>query len=83
MKMTGIWTAADSTSTSCAVGCKSAACGRESDLSFEGVGVRWDKAGRSDVVEPRRAELGGGEGQSGGGDEAADAVNSLWAAVVW
>ena len=34
-----------------------------------------------EVVEPRRAERGGGDVRSGGGAAAADAANPLWAAV--
>ena len=34
-----------------------------------------------EVVEPRRAERGGGDVQSGGDAAAADAANPLWAAV--
>ena len=33
------------------------------------------------VVEPRRAERGGGDVRSGGDAAAADAANPLWAAV--
>ena len=32
-------------------------------------------------MEPKRAERGGGDVRSGGGAEAADAANPLWAAV--
>ena len=40
------------------------------------------EAGRPvEVVEPRRADRGGGDVRSGGGAEAADAANPLWAAV--
>ena len=35
----------------------------------------------AEVVEPRRADRGGGDVQSGGGTEAADAANPLRAAV--
>ena len=34
-----------------------------------------------EVVEPRRAERGGGDVRSGGDAEAADAANPQWAAV--
>ena len=34
-----------------------------------------------EVVEPRRAERGGGDVRSGGDAAAADAANPLWAAV--
>ena len=34
-----------------------------------------------EVVEPRRADRGGGDVRRGGGAEAADAANPLWAAV--
>ena len=34
-----------------------------------------------EVVEPRRAERGGGDVRSGRGAEAADAANPLWAAM--
>ena len=47
-----------------------------------GVGVELVKARRPvEVVEPRRAERGGGDVRSGGGAEAVDAANPLWAAV--
>ena len=41
------------------------------------IGVRrpWE------VVEPRRADRGGGDVRSGGGAAAADVANPLWAAV--
>ena len=45
-----------------------------------GVGGALFEAVRSEVVEPRRAELEGGDVQSGGGAEATDAVNPLRAA---
>lgn len=44
--------AASSTSTSCAAGCKAAACGGKSSLCAGGVGVRQNKTGRPRVVEP-------------------------------
>ena len=34
-----------------------------------------------EIVEPRRAERGGGDVRSGGDAAAADAANPLWAAV--
>ena len=34
-----------------------------------------------EVVEPKRADHGGGDVRSGGGAAAADAANPLWAAV--
>ena len=43
-------------------------------------GVVLRQSGR-DVVEPRRAERGGGDVRSGGDAAAADAANPLWAAV--
>lgn len=57
------WVTAASTSMSCATGCKDAMCGRESGLGSGGVGVGQGKAGRSGVVEPKRAERGGGDEQ--------------------
>lgn len=79
--MTGRWAAAASTSRSCAAGCKEASFGRGSDLISEGVGVRWGKAEKYGVVEPRHAERGNGDGRSRGGAEAVDAMNPLWVAV--
>ena len=45
-----------------------------------GVGGALLEAGRSEVVEPRRAEREGGDVRSGGDAEAADAANPLRAA---
>ena len=51
-------------------------------LKVGGASVELVEAGRSiEVVEPRRADRGGGDVRSGGGAEAADAANPLWAAV--
>ena len=72
------WAAAAWTSGSSAVGCKGAVGGGESG----GVGVELVEARRPvEIVEPRRTERGGGDVRSGGGAEAADAANPLWAAV--
>ena len=47
-----------------------------------GGGVKLIGARRpGEVVEPRRAERGGGDVRSGGDAAAADAANPLWAAV--
>ena len=53
------------------------------DIKVRGGGsVELVEAGRPvEVVEPRRADRGGGDVRSGGGAEAADAANPLWAAV--
>ena len=51
--------------------------GRESGGVTVGVGGAPVEAGRSEVVEPRRAEREGGDVRSGGGAEAADAANPL------
>ena len=46
---------------------KGAACGGESGLVVGSVGGALYEAGRSEVVEPRRAEREGGDVRSGGG----------------
>ena len=62
--------------------CKGAVGGGESDSRSGGVGVELIEARRpGEVVEPRRADHGGGDVRSGAGVEAADAANPLWAAV--
>ena len=62
--------------------CKGAVGGGESDWRSGGVGVELVEARRpGEVVEPRRADRGGGDVRSGGGAEAADAANTLWLAV--
>ena len=72
------WAAAAWTSRSGAVGCKGAVGGGGSDGRSGGVGVELLKARRPvEVVEPRRADRGGGDVRSGGGAEAADAANPL------
>ena len=51
-------------------------------LKVRRVGVELVEARRPvEVVEPRRADRGGGNVWSGGGAEAVDAVNPLWADV--
>ena len=78
------WAAAAWTSGAGAVGCKGAVGGGESDGRSGGVGVELVKARPPvEIVEPRRADRGGGGVRSGGGAEAADAANPLWAAVRW
>ena len=76
------WAAAAWTSGSGIVGCNGAVAGGGSDwksgrASDELVKVGWP----AEVVEPRRADRGGGDVRSGGGAEAADAANPLRAAV--
>ena len=62
--------------------CKGAVGVGESDWKSGGVGVELVEARRPvEVVEPRRADRGGGDLRSGGGAEAADAANPFWAAV--
>ena len=76
------WAAAAWTSGSGAGGCKGAVGGGESDWRSGGVGVERVEAGRPvELVEPRRADRGGGDVRSGGGAEATDAANPLWVAV--
>ena len=76
------WAAAAWTSRSSAVGCKVAVSGGGSDGRSRGVGVELLEARRPvEVVEPKRADRGGGDVRSGGGAEAADAANPLWMAV--
>ena len=78
------WTAAAWTSGAGAVRCKGAVGDGESDGRSGGVGAELVKARRPvEVMEPRRADRGGGDVRSGGGAEAADAANPLWAAVRW
>ena len=61
-----------------AVGGKGAVGGGKSDRRSGGVGVELVEARRPvEVVEPRRADRGGGDVRSGGGAEAADAANPL------
>ena len=51
-------------------------------LRSGGIGVELVVARRPvEVVKPRKADRGGGDVRSGGGAEAADAANPLWAAV--
>ena len=52
-----------------------AASGGESGVVAGGIGGALFEAGRSEVVEPRRAEREGGDVLSGEGAEAADAAN--------
>ena len=78
----GRWAAAACTSGSGTVGCNGAVGGGGSDwesgrASVELVMVWWP----AEVVEPRRANRGGGDVRSGGGAEAADAANPLRAVV--
>ena len=76
------WAAAALTSRSGTVGCNGAVDGEGSDWRSGGASVKLVEAGRPvEVVEPRRADRGGGDVRSGGGAEAADAVNLLCAAV--
>lgn len=60
---------------------KGVACGGESGLGSGGIGDTLCKVVRYDAEEPRRAEWGGGDGRSEGDTEAADAANTLWAAM--
>ena len=57
-----------------------AASGGKSGVVAGGVGGALLEAGRSEVVEPRRAEREGGDVRNEGGAEAADAANPLRAA---
>ena len=76
------WAAAAWTSRSGAVGSNGAESGGGTDGRSAGGGVEVIGARRpGEVVEPRRAERGGGDVRSGGDAAAADAVNPLWAAV--
>ena len=76
------WAAAARTLRSGTVGCNGAVGGRRSDGKSVGASVDLVEAGRPvEVVEPRRADRGGGDVRSGGGAEAADAANPLCAAV--
>lgn len=60
---------------------KGAACRGESGVgSGEACGTLC-KAGRSEVVKPRQAKRGGGDGWRGGDTEAADAANLLRGAM--
>lgn len=68
---------ASALTSSCASGCKAAACGRESELSSDSIGVRWGEAERLGVMEPRWAKSGGDDGRTGGGAEVVDAANPL------
>ena len=61
-----------------AVGGKGAVGSGNSDRRSGGVGVELVEARRPvEVVEPRRADRGGGDVRSGGGAEAANAANPL------
>ena len=76
------WAAVAWTSGSGTIGCNGAVDGGGSDwesgrASVELVMVGW----LAEVVEPRRADRGGGDVRSGGGAEAADAANPLRAPV--
>ena len=76
------WVAAAWTRRSGTVGCKGAVGGRGSDWRSGEGSVELVEAGRPVVVvEARRADRGGGDVRSGGGAEAPDAANPLWAAV--
>ena len=76
------WAAAAWTLRSGTVGCNGAVGGGGSDGRSVGAGVELVEAGRPvEVVEPRRADRGGGDVRSGGGAEAANAANPLCAAV--
>ena len=76
------WAAAAWTSRSGAVGCNGAESGGGTDGRSAGGGVEVIGAQRpGEVVEPSRAERGGGDVRSGGDAAAADAANPLWAAV--
>ena len=76
------WAAAAWTSGSGAVGCNGAESGGGTDERSAGGGVKLIGARRpGEVVEPGRAERGGGDVRSGGDAAAADAANPLWAAV--
>ena len=75
-------TAAACTSGSSSVGCNGAAGGGGSDWKSGRVNVDLVEVGwRAEVVEPRRADRGGGDVRSGGDAEAADAANPLRGAV--
>ena len=76
------WAAAAWTSKSGAVGSNGAVGGGGSDWKSGGASAELVKVGwPAAVVEPRRADRGGGDVRSGGGAEAADAANPLCAAV--
>ena len=76
------WAAAAWTSRSGAVGYNGAESGGGTDGRSAGGGVEVIGARRpGEVVEPRRAERGGGDVRSGGDAAAEDAANPLWAAV--
>ena len=63
-------------------GCSAAWATKIARLAVAGAGVKLIGARRpGEVVEPRRAERGGGDVRSGGDAAAADAANPLWAAV--
>ena len=62
---------------------KGSACGGGSGIVVGSVGGALFEAGRSEVVEPRRAEREGGDVRSGGGVKETDAVNPLQAAKRW
>ena len=76
------WAAAAWTSESATVGCNGAVGGGGSDWTSGAASVELGKVGWPvEVVEPRRADRGGGDVRSGGGAEAADAANPVCAAV--
>ena len=56
---------------------KGTTCGGESALGAGSVDDMLFKARRSDVVEPRWADRGGGDGRGVGDEEAADSANPL------
>ena len=63
-------------------GCNGSVGGGRSDWKSGRASVELAKVGwPAEVVEPRRADRGGGDVRSGGGAEAADAANPLRAAV--
>ena len=64
------------------MGCKGAVGGGGSDSESRRVSVDLVEAGwPAEVVEPRRADRGGGDVRNGGGAEAADAANPSREAV--
>ena len=76
------WAAAAWTSRSGTVRCNGAVGGGGSVWRSGGASVELVEAGRPvEVVEPRRADRGGGDVRSGGGAEEAGAANPLCAAV--
>ena len=76
------WAAPPWAAGSGAVGCNGAVGGGGSDWKSGGTSVELVKVSwPAEVVEPRRADRGGGDVRSGGGAEAANAANPLCAAV--